>query len=230
ESAFQPVISPSDESIFKSLSQGILRKTKPNISTLERKKKNTLRPTGIYDMKPVKEEIASNETESTSSKPETTPQLSHDSGENVKKSQLSPVEPDGPTVKLRRPRFNNTAPTARSSDVVKKVPLEDEDYKKQRRNTTSDLSLEFSTVVRGPLAEGENLTDSSLDNSQPPTAFNGQSLKNNVTSADEYGLGDFMINPQSYSSPDDFRYSLIIKKQDSEEGKELGSCRSPNKT
>ena len=31
--------------------------------------------------------------------------------------------------------------------------------------------------------------------------------------SDEYNLGDFMMNPENYSSPDDFRYSLILEKQ-----------------
>ncbi|XP_047741502.1 uncharacterized protein LOC125179517 [Hyalella azteca] len=236
---FQPVISPSEESIFKSLDQSVLRKSKSRFHTLDKKRKSGSRPAGIYEMNPVKQEANSKQIPERSNDQTNLFSNNHASDHNlrqpsnipvnssVKNSSAGDASSDVHVVKLRKPKNDNTLPLTRSSDVVRPVPETCDDYIKPRRNTTSDLNPNLGGEVQGPLAKRESLGDSPPESLLQQASRFGKietkNEKNGKSESDEYGLGDFMLNPQTYSSPDDFRYSLIIKKQNSKDNRQLDS-------
>lgn len=158
----QIVISPSEESIFKSLDYSMVLKNNGSST--------------------ISDDSESNVDSSSSSKPEMS-----SSSKNDAKSQL--LESDDGFL---------------ATDAVR---LRRKQGKTNLRECSQQLDSAQSEIAQAT---------SSIDQFNVSLANKVQRLSKVLleTRADDYNLGDFMLNPQSYSSPNDFRYSLIIEKQD----------------
>lgn len=185
---FQPVISPSEESILKSIDNVAGRTSSPF------KEENT--PRRSFSKK---YELNSHGSTKTRIDPDETTDHLHVENKNIN-LRINRV----PT----RPGETRTKPNAESHDSKS----EERNLRLFNPANVSQPNLRQSTKQPRPESS------SSLQFPEYSHSRNDFSLPEKVpeigNAADEYDLGDFMLNPQQYSSPDDFRYSLIIEKQD----------------
>ena len=225
------IMSPSKESIMMSVDPNALRKHKDDKLNRPRKRSTTNRPLGIYG-------LDANEY----SQGETIRAHHRDDVRSTNEDTTSPFEvskydermdvnllsKSSPPVKLRKMKNPNLRKNKPVSCEASSEPSLLDDASCSRRNTVVGINSTEASQNLPDIQQAHEKLHSQVKLQDPDfqKTLEYEFPVNKLDANDDYGVGDFMLNSQNIVSPNDFRYSFIIEKQNNEDNKTAAAIKT----